>query len=433
MKKLIFILIALLLIPTTPVRASAGAEESIVRVVTPDFSSSGTGFIVAQSTGKTVLATNLHVVGNNTNVKILLTDVSGIWLDATVTFLQDDLDMVILTVTSGLDSRPALPIATSDTVSLLDDVVAYGFPAATDTTTTLPSTSKDVTATNGSISRLEVEVGGFKTFAHSARINAGNSGGPLVNDDGAVIGVNTYGDTETDVNLAIYSDYLVDALDQMGVSYTLTGSVPAFNPGDEPIPVPTAAPDDTVFWEAIGASLGGALLLIIVCVVVLRMRKKKAAAPAVAQFSGGPSPGQPYAGQPSPGQPYAGQPSPGQPYGATAPVSFTQPAAVTPGVKLTGIRGTGGQYNAKSFPVASRTVIGRDGKRCNLIFDPQTNGVSALHCEIVRSGDSLQLTDLGSTYGTFLNGSKLAVNVPSSLQPGSSFYLGEKRNSFVVY
>ena len=56
-----------------------------------------------------------------------------------------------------------------------------------------------------------------------------------------------------------------------------------------------------------------------------------------------------------------------------------------------------------------------------------------LHCEILRVGDSLKIIDHNSTYGTFLSGAKLQPNVPVELKAGSSFYLGDPRNSFVVY
>jgi pSer/pThr/pTyr-binding forkhead associated (FHA) protein len=100
---------------------------------------------------------------------------------------------------------------------------------------------------------------------------------------------------------------------------------------------------------------------------------------------------------------------------------------------LRGIRGTGGQFNANTFEVGDRILIGRDSARCAIVFEPQAQGVSSLHCEILRVNDSLKIIDHNSTYGTFLSGAKLQPNIPIELKAGSRFYLGDQRNSFTVY
>ena len=109
----------------------------------------------------------------------------------------------------------------------------------------------------------------------------------------------------------------------------------------------------------------------------------------------------------------------------------TPPSALPP---LIGIRGASGQYAAMNFPVRDKTTIGRDPSRCSIIFEPRTPGVSALHCEVVRQGQGLQLIDRGSSCGTFIvDGQKLEVNVPVPLASGQMFYLGERRNAFSAY
>ena len=64
-----------------------------------------------------------------------------------------------------------------------------------------------------------------------------------------------------------------------------------------------------------------------------------------------------------------------------------------------------------------------------------TPGVSAWHCSVVwdgRTGEFL-LTDLKSTYGTFLaTGQKLTPGVACRLKAGDTFYLGEQSNALRV-
>jgi len=97
-----------------------------------------------------------------------------------------------------------------------------------------------------------------------------------------------------------------------------------------------------------------------------------------------------------------------------------------------GIVGTGGQFRGDSIPIADRIAIGRDPARCHVIFDKMAQGVSSLHCELKNINGVMQLTDRGSSYGTFVGSKKLEVNVPMDLHPGDEFYLGSKQNSFRV-
>ena len=63
----------------------------------------------------------------------------------------------------------------------------------------------------------------------------------------------------------------------------------------------------------------------------------------------------------------------------------------------------------------------------------KTPGVSALHCELHYTSGRLELTDLGSTYGTFIgDGIRLEANRPYSLQAGETFYLGAPDNKFMI-
>lgn len=92
----------------------------------------------------------------------------------------------------------------------------------------------------------------------------------------------------------------------------------------------------------------------------------------------------------------------------------------------------GGQYNDAQFPLDMPIVMGREAGRCNIVFAADTKGVSKLHCEVKCEYGRVYLTDLGSTYGTLVNGEKqLRANETVELQTGDRFRIG-KYETFMV-
>jgi len=100
------------------------------------------------------------------------------------------------------------------------------------------------------------------------------------------------------------------------------------------------------------------------------------------------------------------------------------------------IKSLAAQHNGVSMPLdKAPIIIGRDRTVCKVLFNEDTPGVSSKHCQIYFDSDTNDfiLTDLGSTYGTFLmNGQKLQSNTPNRLRAKDYFYLGAKDNSFYV-
>lgn len=92
-----------------------------------------------------------------------------------------------------------------------------------------------------------------------------------------------------------------------------------------------------------------------------------------------------------------------------------------------------GALQGKTCPIGPASLlIGRNAE-CGLKYPGNTPGVSGRHCKIKAENSRIILTDLQSSYGTFLeNGTKLAPNVPYQLQKGDAFYLAERKNMFRV-
>jgi pSer/pThr/pTyr-binding forkhead associated (FHA) protein len=77
-------------------------------------------------------------------------------------------------------------------------------------------------------------------------------------------------------------------------------------------------------------------------------------------------------------------------------------------------------------------VIGRDKSKCSVVFPDQTPGVSGVHCKISFDGKNATITDLQSSYGTFVDGKKLMPNSATQLHRGLVIMLGSKHNLFTL-
>jgi S1-C subfamily serine protease len=146
----------------------------------------GTG-VILNSDGEIV--TNAHVVADATSITVTL---HGETQQRTATLIgsdpEHDIALIKLDDTSGLSLTPA-KIGNSDAVVVGEDAVAIGNALALE---------GDVTVSRGIISALnrsiDVENGTLKGLIQTdAAISSGNSGGPLVNAAGEIIGINTAG------------------------------------------------------------------------------------------------------------------------------------------------------------------------------------------------------------------------------------------------
>jgi S1-C subfamily serine protease len=153
----------------------------------------GSGFVIDKS-GHVV--TNYHVVEGASKVEI---GFSGTEMSATVVGSDPSTDIAVLRIkhVEGRALRP-LDLGNSDSVTVGDAVVAIGNPFGLERTVTagiVSAMQREITAPNGfSIDRV---------IQTDAAINHGNSGGPLLNADGKVIGVNSQIESESGGNVGI--------------------------------------------------------------------------------------------------------------------------------------------------------------------------------------------------------------------------------------
>ncbi len=72
------------------------------------------------------------------------------------------------------------------------------------------------------------------------------------------------------------------------------------------------------------------------------------------------------------------------------------------------LRGVSGSVFGRNIPLLATTTIGRS-QECNLQIDE--SGLSRLHARLIPIGDGVQLEDLGSTNGTYINGKRVVRGV----------------------
>jgi serine protease Do len=134
----------------------------------------GSGFII-RADG--LIVTNRHVIAGARTVQVKLAD--GHELVAKVVGADVATDIALLSVSGGV--LPALRLGSSEDISVGDAVIAIGNPFGL---------GQSVTAGIVSARGRTLEADPYIDFLQTdAAINAGNSGGPLLSVDGAVIGV----------------------------------------------------------------------------------------------------------------------------------------------------------------------------------------------------------------------------------------------------
>ncbi|CAF1468308.1 unnamed protein product [Rotaria magnacalcarata] len=142
----------------------------------------GSGFIINE-TG--LLLTNAHVVRNRKNVKIKLAD--GQRFTGTVQFVDMVADLAVVQIDSNKQKLPYLSLGDSDKIRAGEHCIAVGSPLALSNTVTAGIVS-NVGRTSSELGIFGRDINYIQT---DCMITGGNSGGPLVNLDGEVIGINS--------------------------------------------------------------------------------------------------------------------------------------------------------------------------------------------------------------------------------------------------
>jgi hypothetical protein len=183
----------------------------VLRPAVADTYRSGTGFVV-HSSG--LVLTCRHVVQDAEKIEVFFGERRCV---ATIQGMDALHDLALLRLDQP-GPYPALPLASAGAARLGEEVRAFGFPL----TATLGTSLK---VTRGSVSGIETEED-ERILQIDTPVNPGNSGGPLVNEHGLVVGVVTSRFTEATV---------------FGFSVPVDTAAPLLVPFAPDVPAPMAA------------------------------------------------------------------------------------------------------------------------------------------------------------------------------------------------
>ena len=402
--------VAMLLLAMLPLvllfhRSAANMEQmqqSTVRLLckTKGGLESGSGFIIGMDR-VTYVVTNDHVAtcaksGDAQGLAVILSRHN--FVPAHIVWADADKDLAIVRTGKPLD-RPAAQLADTSSVEPGAPVTVVGFPGAADEMVdtediAVPSVSR------GNVSRVIPGTNGAHYFQHTAATNPGNSGGPVYDEAGHVIGINSLkaltlvptisgrGQLSTDrvangegIAAAIDVAELLPHLRALGVPFVIAGTLTSM--------------------DIAMTLVSGAFSLLLAAGGILALT--------------------------SSGREWL--------FRRAAPAANSR----SPSARAGRIRILTGALAGMEVSVSSGIILGRDPSKAQIVFPNDDTSVSRQHCEIRFDSTAalFEVRDLGSRNGTFIaNGSeaprRLAANAVERVAPGQNILVGSSRNRLAV-
>lgn len=172
-----------------------------------DFKSTGSGFAYKKTDGSTYIITSYHVVDGYMDVYVY--NESKMKVKASILGFDELNDIAVLVISNDLDLESA-DIGNSNKINVGDDIFVVGTPLNIDYISTI--TSGIVSNISRNIS-FDTSMGNanVKAIQIDAPINPGNSGSPLLNKKGQVIGIVFVRESELNgIGFAIPINYVME-------------------------------------------------------------------------------------------------------------------------------------------------------------------------------------------------------------------------------
>jgi len=434
----------------------------------------GSGFVIGTDEPFEHIVTASHVVdpeeyglpANHTlNVYIRFSRDDRI--PASVRLEETGLALLQLSSDDRLYGYEALRLGNSQMVSSGDDVYALGF--SEEEVDELGRTDPEDTIVKRGAMNSRDDWNDIEVLYVDPDINRGNTGGPLLDQSGQVVGINNYEiKRDDDINGAVLVNDLIGALDRRNIDYLSGAPLET----EEKEGIISGVSDDVLLFGGIGVAV---LLVVIIIAVTATNKKKKKAASAQRKVqrkpsspSQGPSrqtpspPGTPPAPGGAPPVPGGVPPAPGGvppvPGSPQSPppgnMQQTQPQAnvqtqpkaaspVEPGKTVakdsTGTKpvvvGITGYFAGNTLELGQgRMSIGRDPRLSQLVYPQDNEEISRKHCTIFYEDKIGQFgLEDSSSNGTFLSSNeRLETGKTYYLKPGDRFYIVDPKETFEV-
>ena len=388
----------------------------------------GSGFIIS-SQGH--VATNRHVIAEAERATVVYAQGDKVFFRAaSFVAVSNTADLAILKI-EPIPSTEVVKISSADLVTG-QTVMTVGFPGVIDSMAWLtgkgvefgtksdegritdPNAAGDFVPAifSGTVAKLETR-SGTRCVLHSAKISHGNSGGPLVDADGRVCGINTwnvYGDEAggaagADYPISIHASELVTLASANSVKINATSS--KSSPGGGSGGGGPSSNLQTLLLITVAA------FAVVMFILVLR-KPRTVMVDAMSRLVHHKQAGVGQAGHRN-----------------MPPARTHQPAA--PGARNS-MRLRGRDMHGQSYDLAftdadfrrcgGRLVIGRNSDLSQLLLSHDS--VSRQHTTLTLLGNSVQAEDRNSGNGTKVNGRDLIVGTPAvPLHHGDKLTLGE--------
>jgi len=442
------------------------ADQSVIRVVVWEVKNGkrtgtygfGTGFVVDNE----YVVTNHHVTDDSDYTKdggtverVVVDGSTKNQRPAQLVWQSAELDLAVLKV-PGL-TRPTLTLSSAVPLDYPDKaavVWAIGFPGLADRSINSETAFVHSTVTQGVVGKVVMGRAGQKDkvrpiIQHNASINRGNSGGPLFDNCNIVVGVNTFGAVSTmEVSRDQRGRDIAAGMPNTGIFYSphisnlieAQKTVAALAPMKLSV---TAAPCSTATQtEPLGLPVWiygviGLVVLLALTSTVVAFRKgtTREIVRVVESYSAyirrkGDPPSIKVRKEASRAQSQA--PS------ATAPARAAKAAppaaaAAASGAGVLVLKSRGGDKNFRVEITAEEleraaaasdggVVLGRSRSLSDKVIDDPS--ISRRHAKFFLADGVLMVEDMGSAYGTKINGRALGGNEAGGLKPGDKLTVG---------
>ncbi|MDD6729112.1 MAG: trypsin-like peptidase domain-containing protein [Eubacteriales bacterium] len=426
-------------------QATLDARNGVVKVLVylNDYKSAsrwGSGFIINENT----IVTAAHLLDETSTekvTKVTVVAVADIEIEANALVVSRERDFAVLELDQKINQRAILPLGAPQGFDTTSSVSALGFPWVKELTSSKINYSPaDVVVTGGTVSSIS-NLDSVKYVQHSAIIDDGNSGGPLVYSDGVtatVVGINVLSVTHSDASYyySVHIDELLEALDTLGVEYTAYSAgtaapAPSADGNSDATEAPAAETksNDNFFAKnktAVIIVAAVVVALIAVLVVVLIVNKNKNSQPVPAQKAYTPA-----GGGRGPST-MTGGVAGSVPSGEATTLLGSDPSATT---VLNA--GASSAYlirvsNNEKIPINKPLFkIGKDASRTDYCVSGNS-AVSRYHAAIISRDGKYFIEDQGATNHTYVNDSMIPAKAETQLTNGAKIRLADEKFEFRI-